>query len=672
MKKRNEAMKEKSFLRYYALSLILLLLTINFYHLYKCQSSISNQLIQRYIKVLTNNMENELNSLQTEIEYLIQRQDLKALLKTNKIDASILNRIYLFLDKNNHLIQRLELYDGLSRRTFKRENDGEYLFSNIESHTDYIPLLAFNNIINNDNGVFEITIPLKNHESTTTANLKIIIRLNDYLDNQLHKYNKGNNNWCFVIDHEGQIISAFLDDKKITAKKISLLNLNSLRMAMDNQKTGVINHKIQYEKKKYNLLSNYATLNAYGYDHGIFVSLYKENIHWSILLNFAGFIMVLAYLIIILLQRIRKNTFNLKRTKLKSHDFETISLNLLNDLHVPIVCYDDKNRIVIINNRAKKLFMIQSTEEVIREDIALLKNTVLSSVLTENSETDTAFSTVFVTLNEEKRTFIKAISEFKLNSQRLYLAIIDDITDLELHTKASQSELLAKSEYLSIISHEIKTPLTSITGYSELISSRNNDPDITFFNDNIKLACNKMIKVINNILELLSLNVGRPILEETFFNMNQMISEIKNEYPSNENVTVEINVPHTIPLLIGDYAKIKLLLTSLLDNSMKLTKKGIISLDILYSYQKEESAVISFLLRDTGIGIPTNQLEQIFEPFKQGDSSYSRDYNGIGIGLTIALKIAKIMKSEINVSSIVGKGSQFSFSLKLKKIKDSQ
>ncbi|HOQ80081.1 MAG TPA: histidine kinase dimerization/phospho-acceptor domain-containing protein, partial [Candidatus Cloacimonadota bacterium] len=483
MKKRNEAMKEKSFLRYYALSLILLLLTINFYHLYKCQSSISNQLIQRYIKVLTNNMENELNSLQTEIEYLIQRQDLKALLKTNKIDASILNRIYLFLDKNNHLIQRLELYDDLSRRTFKRENDGEYLFSNIESHTDYIPLLAFNNIINNDNGVFEITIPLKNHESTTTANLKIIIRFNDYLDNQLHKYNKGNNNWCFVIDHEGQIISAFLDDKKITAKKISLLNLNSLRMAMDNQKTGVINHKIQYEKKKYNLLSNYATLNAYGYDHGIFVSLYKENIHWSILLNLAGLIIVLAYLIIILLQGMRKNKLKLKRTKVKGHEIETISLNLINDFPLSIVCYDDKNRIIMVNNRAKSLFMIQNLEEVIGEEIALLKNTALSSVLTQNSNIDTAFSTVFVIQNDEKRAFIKTTSQFSFDGQPLFLAIIADISNLELSTNANQGELQAKSDYLSIISHEIKTPLTSIIGYSELISSRNNDPDIAFFNN---------------------------------------------------------------------------------------------------------------------------------------------------------------------------------------------
>jgi PAS domain S-box-containing protein len=229
----------------------------------------------------------------------------------------------------------------------------------------------------------------------------------------------------------------------------------------------------------------------------------------------------------------------------------------------------------------------------------------------------------------------------------------------------------SKSFFLATLSHEIKSPISSIMGFADLLISQINSEEQKEFLNYIKNSSETVLFLINEILNFSKIESGNLELERIMFQFHNLVHEI---FKSTEILAVkkelkmELIIEDNVPKYIyGDKVRLKQIMTNIINNALKFTSEGKISVKI-FSEEIEKKIdnqtlhKIYFEVADTGIGIPDNALERLFTPFQQTDSSITRRFGGTGLGLPISKKLCELMGGEIRVSSEENKGSVFTCS----------
>ncbi len=228
----------------------------------------------------------------------------------------------------------------------------------------------------------------------------------------------------------------------------------------------------------------------------------------------------------------------------------------------------------------------------------------------------------------------------------------------------------AKSTFLASMSHEIRTPLNGIIGIAELglLDKGLSTLQAERFLD-IKSSGQNLLEIINDILDISKIEAGKLDLEETEFSLREMLDtvfKIINVFAQNKDVNLIVEMSPDIPdVLIGDQLRIRQILTNLLNNAVKFTEQGIVRLRIELIDLVEEQIRLRFCVEDTGVGIPKEMQELLFEKYTQADASTTRKHGGTGLGLNIARMLVEIMGGKIELESKVGKGSRFFFTINL-------
>ena len=230
----------------------------------------------------------------------------------------------------------------------------------------------------------------------------------------------------------------------------------------------------------------------------------------------------------------------------------------------------------------------------------------------------------------------------------------------------------AKSEFLSRMSHEMRTPMNAIIGMLQVI-------DVFGVPDNIKEHCNVMdssahtlMKMIDDVLDVSDMEYGTFKLSDSVFNFNIMARDLlreadKNAYKKRHILDCRVD-PAIPPLLSGDEKRLKQVINILLSNAIKFTpENGEINFDAGKINEDAGTITLQIMVADNGIGISKEQQDKIFNIFEQSDSSFTREYNGIGTGLALSKRIVEMMDGSIWVESELGKGAKFYFTCKLKK-----
>jgi len=231
----------------------------------------------------------------------------------------------------------------------------------------------------------------------------------------------------------------------------------------------------------------------------------------------------------------------------------------------------------------------------------------------------------------------------------------------------------AKSDFLSVMSHELRTPLNGVIGMTYLLIQNNPLPTQIENLKTLKFSAENLLVLINDILDFNKIEAGKIDFEEIDFDLKNLVNNIKaalqfkaEEKENRIRVLWDEEVPNW---LVGDSLRIGQILTNLVSNAVKFTKHGTITIEVALDKKENEYVSIYFDIRDTGIGIPDHLHEQIFDRFSQAGKDTTRRFGGTGLGLSITKKLLEMMGSEIKLISAEGKGSSFSFSIRLKKSK---
>jgi two-component system CheB/CheR fusion protein len=389
---------------------------------------------------------------------------------------------------------------------------------------------------------------------------------------------------------------------------------------------------------------------------------------------------------------LKKNRKELEVIKQSADEASEFAESIINTVREPLIALDQDLRVVTASRSFYEFFKVKPEETVgqliydlgnKQWDIPKLRElleTILPQKATfDNYEVEHDFATI------GKRIMLLNARQIQrvLGKERIILLAIEDITErkeIENGLKKAHEELKelaielkrtarVKSEFLANMSHELRTPLNSIIGYTKLIldgiEGEINDEqrqDLKTVYANSK----HLLELINGLLNLSRIEAGKTVLNYGIFTISDLLSgviPIINQLAREKGLALTYTIDPTIEHLYADKAKTKQVLINILDNAIKFTDNGSVKLNVA-----EDDNTFVFSVSDTGIGMKKEDLEVIFDSFKQVGPAQIAGYEGTGLGLSISKNFIELQGGRIWAESELGKGSTFTFTLPKKKI----
>ncbi len=367
-----------------------------------------------------------------------------------------------------------------------------------------------------------------------------------------------------------------------------------------------------------------------------------------------------------------------KRVEQQLEELIVLNQKIINECPVGIVVYRASGECVAIN-QAYAGILGEAVDDIMRKNFRNLDSWRSAGLLEQaiqalgsNSNIQT---TAHHTADSGREIWVDVhFLPFLLGGEPHLMCIKSDVTTWHLAEVALNEAKLeaektsrAKSEFLATMSHEIRTPMNGILGMLKLLQHTQLTPRQIDYAQKAEGATQALLSIINDILDFSKVEAGRLELDEHPFVIGDLLRELSVILSANlgfKNVEILFEVATDVPpVLVGDSLRLRQILINLAGNALKFTEQGEVVLSIRLLKRDVEQVELEFSIRDTGIGIPADKLDYIFEGFSQAASSTSRRFGGTGLGLAISQRLVVLMGSTLDVESEFGRGSRFFFSL---------
>lgn len=253
--------------------------------------------------------------------------------------------------------------------------------------------------------------------------------------------------------------------------------------------------------------------------------------------------------------------------------------------------------------------------------------------------------------------------EFRKRNEQLKTIAAEQLKLKQIAERASHSH----KQFLSTMSHEIRTPLNGVIGMTNVLLMEDPAPHQVEYLNSLKFASETLLNVVNDVLDYNKLTSENLVFEKVSFNLYKLLQEIAKAHTvaaQTKGISIELNTDLNVPeWVVGDSARLTQVLNNLIGNAVKFTLKGGVKIKLRLVDTTVKSVSLKFEVSDSGIGIEADQLERIFDQFTQANTGISRNFGGTGLGLAISKKLLQLQGSDIEVSSRLGEGTSFFFTL---------
>ena len=275
-----------------------------------------------------------------------------------------------------------------------------------------------------------------------------------------------------------------------------------------------------------------------------------------------------------------------------------------------------------------------------------------------------------------------ATSPFWIANRELGIGLLIGLVLLSLYVRKLVTQLFdaiaraeaanqAKRRFISVVSHEMRTPLNAIIGMADLMRDTSLNREQADMLQTLRSSSRMMLGLVEDVLDFSKIEAGKLVVSKSDFDLHALVnstSRIVGSQAAAKGVDFVVSImPEVPPALRGDPHYLRQVLVNLAGNAVKFTERGSVTLHVSALDETEAGVIVKFSIRDTGIGIPPEALDRIFESFTQADQSTTRRFGGTGLGTTIAKQLVGLMGGKIGVESSVGLGSTFWFELRLDK-----
>ena len=249
-----------------------------------------------------------------------------------------------------------------------------------------------------------------------------------------------------------------------------------------------------------------------------------------------------------------------------------------------------------------------------------------------------------------------------------YIENLEKEKQLETQLLSAEAANKAKSAFLSNMSHEIRTPINAVLGLDEMILRESSEPEIKKYAVDIESAGRSLLSIVNDILDFSKIEAGKMEIVPANYHLSSLVNDLVNmisKRAQDKNLALHIDIDKTIPhLLFGDDVRIKQCILNILTNAVKYTKTGSVTLSIKGENRSDQHIYLNVHVIDTGIGIKEEDLPKLFTAFQRIEENKNRTIEGTGLGMNIVKNLLNLMDSKLEVQSVYGKGSDFSFSVR--------
>lgn len=636
---------------YTVFSVIVLVNVLYYTSLYKKQIAYITTLLDRQVQIVGLAVDEANNNFTSDLTKISNPKDLARFFDEPEIQLRVKENMKLFYSKYQTLLTGIKIYDNRRNEyTLKKDEDTwleQDFITNIQNEIVHPERLA------SENNRYDFFLPVYS-ENLPVGNIVATIDFQKYFQALFSAFNLKDYQWQWVVSDTGEII---FNNSEVQGIKYN--QVEKFASAVESGSISNLQHTAEINGKITDIISSYYSTQLITRDLGLVFSATKGFFQKYLIRNSLFIILGTLILIQVIIFLFWRNIRAREKERRRLGESGELLTSLIDDLPAGIVIYNENREIIRANKAAASLYSYSNEAEMKGKIFPESPTTDVNNYFSKNL--GGSFNPEHFAIIQKENSDIVLFRDtipIPLLGEKTSLELLIDVTMLETARRQEARANLAKSEFLSRMSYEIRTPLNGIIGMADILSKQALSGEALEIAVLLRRSTEMLLRIVNDILDFSKIETGKMLLDEVPFNFRDEINyctELANTYIRGREIKFSVNIDRNIPeSIIADPYRLRQVLANLLSHSATNTEKGEIQLDCRLKESKSGVIALEFALLDTGAAFDNKTLKKVFGEYTNIDSRTGRNGNESGFGPVLARQLVEIMGGELSAESPSG------------------